>query len=616
MAVSGAKPRYAIKKGHMLRFQPLCLLFGLVLASVAVGVPQWGGAQDQFFTQSGGRGLQNAKTNARLTKTEADVVVIQEDLKTIQPHARAQLGNCANTGEKLRYDGRNWICEKETDPTVKGFAKKDLPSCSGSSILGVSGGELGCVASSFVSDETDPTVQQYAKAPLPSCGSEQLLSVVNGALVCRTDQQGIAGEIDPKVHDFARKDVVAAIPNCGSNQVLTMTGARLSCKVESVGITVESDPLIQDFARTDNGQAPLAACATGEVIKASVVGGKVVLGCVNIATTVTTSLALDDITDVNAPAPTSGTVLTFSGGQWRALAAVGTSGNPLLLSQLGDVTISGPGTDQLLRWNGSAWVNSNDKVGALTDTNWCRVSGGQVVCDRPMPLTCTTGEALKWNGGTSTWFCEAMSGGVSTTINLNALTDVTITTPVVGHTIRFDGAGWANSTIERIMTGDTQIVATDTGSDGLLSFATDGATRMAINNQGRVGIGVMPSSPFALDVSGSIRTSTHISATGNISANQFIGQFVGDGSGITGISVGGINAAGVVGSVQYKGAANEISGSANYTVINAVNRADVTISGTLKVAGSGAESCSGASQYGQIRFVDVAGQLTLQICRP
>jgi hypothetical protein len=72
----------------------------------------------------------------------------------------------------------------------------------------------------------------------------------------------------------------------------------------------------------------------------------------------------------------------------------------------------------------------------------------------------------------------------------------------------------------------------------------------------------------------------------------------------------------VVGSIQYKGAANEISGSANLVVTNAASRADVAVSGTLKIAGSGAEACSGSGEFGQMRFVDVAGRMTLQLCRP
>lgn len=600
----------AIRKLNMRGIWLSLTVFGLWVAGGALVGTQVAVAQEQFFTQSGGRGLQNAKTNARLTKTETDIGLIQEDLKTIQPHARAQLGNCGNTGEKLRYDGRNWICEKETDPTVKSFAKKDLPTCTGGSILGVSAGDLSCVTSSFVSNETDPTVQPYAKTPLPSCGSEQMLSVQSGALVCQSDQKGLTLEIDPKVHNFARKDVVSVLPNCGGNQVLTMTGGMLSCQVDSVGLTIETDPLIQPFARTDNGEPALAACNTGEVLTAATINGKTLLSCVTSAAV--GAIALDDLIDVTAASPTSGTVLTYSAGAWRALPSGGGT-----LALLSDVQLTGPVTDQLLRFNGTRWVNTDDRVATMTNTNWCHVVGGRIVCDRPSPLTCGAGEALNWNSGTSTWVCSNVATAVSASIALNGLTDVTITTPGIGQALVYDGAGWSNSALSRVLVGDSQVVVTDSGIDGLISFATEGQTRMAINNAGRIGVGVMPSAPFMMDISGSTRvagnlTVNGISATGNISANRFVG----DGSLLTNLNLSSIQAAGVAGSVQFKGASNEISGTNTLLVSSGASRADLTVSGTVKVAGDGAEACSGVSQYGQMRFVQDAGRMVMQICRP
>jgi hypothetical protein len=68
--------------------------------------------------------------------------------------------------------------------------------------------------------------------------------------------------------------------------------------------------------------------------------------------------------------------------------------------------------------------------------------------------------------------------------------------------------------------------------------------------------------------------------------------------------------------VQFKGASNEISGTNTLLVSSGASRADLTVSGTVKVAGDGAEACSGVSQYGQMRFVQDAGRMVMQICRP
>jgi cytoskeletal protein CcmA (bactofilin family) len=508
----------------MFALRQACFTAVVLLVALGAALPETGVAQEQFFTQSGGKGLQNAKTNARLTKAETEIGVMQDDLRTIKPHARAELGNCSADGEKLRYDGTNWVCDKETDPTVQEFAKKALPSCSAGTMLGVQGGELGCSTVGFVTQETDPTVQEFAKQPLPQCASEQLIAVgANNTLRCITDQQGLTAETDPKVYEFARKDVVGALPNCPVGELLTMVNGRLGCRVDQVGLSVEVDPQVQDFARKDNGEPALAACAAGEVLRSSTVNGKIILVCENASGALTETLALNDLTDVTTAGQSSGTTLTYSNGQWRAIPGIGSAANPLYLNQLGDTQISSPVSDEVLRWDGTRWVNSDDKLGTLTDTNWCRTVGTEIVCDRPPPLTCSAGEILSWDGTANTWLCTNAASAIGSAIMLNDLGDVTITTVVTGQVVRFDGTGWVNSTIERILAADTQIVATDTGTDGLLSFATDGTTRMAITNQGRVGIGVMPASPYMLDVSGSIRASGDISATDFYGRNGFFG---------------------------------------------------------------------------------------------
>jgi cytoskeletal protein CcmA (bactofilin family) len=603
-------------KPMMRAFRPTCLaLAALAWAVGATLSPAISVAQEQFFTQSGGRGLQNAKTNARLTKAETEIGVIQEDLKTIKPHARAELGNCSAEGEKLRFDGVNWICDKETDPTVQAFAKKALPSCSGGTLLGVVGGELGCSQVGFVTQETDPTVQEFAKQPLPQCASEQLITVgPNNTLQCRTDQQGLTTEIDPKVYEFARKDVVSALPNCPVGELLTMVGGRLACRVDQMGLSVEVDPQVQDFARKDNGQPPLVACGVGEILRSATVGGKVVLECVNAGTALGGAVALDDLSDVTTAGQSSGTTLTYSNGQWRALAALGSAANPLLLSQLGDALISSPASDDVLRWDGTRWVNSDDKVGTLTDTNWCRVVGTEMVCDRPPPLTCSSGEVLSWDGTGNTWVCNNAATAIGSAIMLNDLGDVTITTVVAGQAVRFDGTGWVNSTIERILANDTQIIATDTGTDGLLSFATDGLTRMAITNQGRVGIGVMPASPYMLDVSGSIRASGDISGTDFYGRNGFFGGnlTVAGNFNISGSQTidgvlfanGGIILSGTVGSGSIS-ATNLSATVADIRTLRVTN--NQTIAGNLSV--SGTSNFSGLLTAGN---VSITGAQTVQ----
>jgi hypothetical protein len=66
-----------------------------------------------------------------------------------------------------------------------------------------------------------------------------------------------------------------------------------------------------------------------------------------------------------------------------------------------------------------------------------------------------------------------------------------------------------------------------------LGITTNAAQRMVINSSGLVGI-ALSTPTTALEVGGTI-SSTGISVTGIVSATRFEGQFVGDGSGLTGV---------------------------------------------------------------------------------
>lgn len=473
----------------------------LLLLASAVVYPSQAFAQEQFFTQSGGRGLQNAKTNARLTKTETDVGALQAEMATVKPHAKAELGNCGNAGEKLRYDGNNWICESETDPTVKGFAKKDLPSCSGGSILGVTGGELGCVQSGFLSTEADPTVQAFAKAPLPSCGQDQVLSVAGGGtLTCLTDQKGLTRETDPNVHDFARSDIVTSLPNCSTNEMLTMTGGRLSCRVDQVGITVEKDPLVQDFARNDVGVPDLAACGANEILKSTTVGGKVVLSCVSAASGLSEALALGDLSDVNTTGAASNKVLMFQSGSWQpadeldpsvsnwaktamptcgagnvlsyngsgftCVPDVGSTADPLNLDELADVSVASATTGYFLKYNGSSW-------------------GPSIVQDFAQATlpTCAAGEVLSGDG--SNLSCVSDAGGASDPLSLVELADVrngvsSNLAPTTGQFLRWNGTKWAAVT-DKI--SDTQTTGSWCRYDGNHLVCDRGAPQTCASGQ-------------------------------------------------------------------------------------------------------------------------------------
>lgn len=676
-------------------------------------------AQEQFFTQSGGRGLQNAKTNARLSKVESDVDVLNVEMAKVKPHAKAELGACSDTAEKLRYDGNNWICERETDPTVQEFAKKPLPSCTGGTILSAVGGEFGCSQPGYVSTETDPTVQAFAKSPLPSCSAHQLLTVgPGGGLQCVNDEIGVTREQDPNVYDFARNDA-GTLPNCNGNEVLTMTAARLSCKPD-VGITEEVDPRVASFARTDIAGYTLAACATGEMLQATTnADGKVILQCFSVQASLAEALALDDLSDVSTAGQVSGSVLMYSGGSWKALQELdpnvqawaktsfgactagqvvtydgtslscvddaGGSNSPLNLADLGDVNVTGvaggkflkydgtatkwvPGTVEefaqtvlptcgtgevlsgdgtnltcvddaggsndpldlvelgdvrtsasqnlapsdkdFLRWKNSAtkWEAVHDKLsGTLTSDKWCYYNGTDVVCDRGEPSECDPGEILSWNATAKGFACvtanTALGLGTISTQNADAV-------EISGGTIDGTAIGASDPSTGKF----TDLQAQNIVATALLRGAATDVSSLLVHGNGWVHGNFVVDGNFMVSGSQTIEgvsfANGGVSATGTVSATMFSG----DGSGLTNIQVGALQAAGVVGSVQVKGVDNKISGT-DLLVWDSAS-SNLTVSGTLKVAGSGSEPCS-LGAYGTMRIVNVgSNDYRMQFCRP
>ncbi|MBI1308668.1 MAG: hypothetical protein GC129_02270, partial [Proteobacteria bacterium] len=423
---------FAVLKRRLTGAAFACVLMALGMAAV---VTSQAFAQEQFFTQSGGRGLQNAKTNARLSKVESNVGDLQATVSKIKPFAFAELGTCADDGEKLRWDGKNWICEQETDPTVQPFAKKALPTCTGGAILGVSGGEFSCQNVGFVTSEVDPTVQQFAKQPLPACGVGQVLAVGSGnALVCSADNQGVAKETDPTVQDFA-KTGNGLVANCSASESLTMSGGHLTCKLDS-GITTEVDPMVQSFARSDVSAAVLSACASGEILKAVDSGGTVVLQCTSVAGAMVNVLALNDLRDVSVTNPASNTVLMFTGSGWEAKD----ERDPSVADWAKNKALAGCGAGQVLSFDGTNLTCVNDAGGSaqpltlanLGDVNVTGKADGNLLAynagtskweDLAVP-TCSTGQTLTANG--TTMSCVNDAGGASDPLDLVELGDVRI----------------------------------------------------------------------------------------------------------------------------------------------------------------------------------------------
>ena len=588
-----------------------------------------GFAQEQFFTQSGGRGLQNAKTNARLSKVEGDVDVLNVEMAKVKPHAKAELGSCPDAGDKLRYTGSNWICERETDPTVQGFAKKSLPACTGNSIIGVVGGEFGCVQSGYLSSETDPTVQGFAKTPLPGCGADQVLTVQNGNLSCMADQKGLTSEIDPQVHSFARKDTHPSLPNCGANEMLTMTGGNLSCKVDSVGITQEIDPFTADFARKDIAGYTLAACATGEILRSVTDAGKVVLKCESGSTAMGEALYLNDLKDVDTAAQVSGSVLMFNGTEWRAMSEADPTVPGWAKSSLSACTAG-----QVLTYDGTTLACVNDAGGSanpltfagLDDVNVSGVADGKFVkydlssqkwvpgnvadfAQNTLP-TCGSGQVLTGDGTTLT--CTNDAGGASDPVDLVELGDVrtganTVLTPADNDFLRYDSgtSKWVavHDKLSSTLTADKWCYYDGTnvkcdrgaprqcGTGDVMSWSTANGAFDCVSGTTALGLGSMAyQNSSAVSITGGTLNGVTIGGTtpgdGTFSNLRVTGNlYVSGTQSIDGVSFlnGGVNATGTVTATQFVGNGAGLTGIPS----TAFQAAGITGSVQFKDAGGG-----------------------------
>lgn len=73
------------------------------------------------------------------------------------------------------------------------------------------------------------------------------------------------------------------------------------------------------------------------------------------------STTLVGLSDVQVTSPTSGQVLKYNGTKWvngTDNTGGGGGGGATMLDELTDVVVSSPSTDQILKYNGTTWVNS------------------------------------------------------------------------------------------------------------------------------------------------------------------------------------------------------------------------------------------------------------------
>jgi hypothetical protein len=172
---------------------------------------------------------------------------------------------------------------------------------------------------------------------------------------------------------------------------------------------------------------------------------------------------LASLTDIFISSPSLGQVLRHNGTKFvnTKLNYSDLNGNPILVTALpglSDVTITSPTSNQFLQYNGTKWVNSSAPTWAmsgLTDTQITSPVNGQL---------------LKYNSFTNKWInytiiysditdiptlaTVATSGSYSDLSNkptiptaLASLSDVTLASPANSQVLQYNGTRWINTTL-------------------------------------------------------------------------------------------------------------------------------------------------------------------------
>ena len=119
-------------------------------------------------------------------------------------------------------------------------------------------------------------------------------------------------------------------------------------------------------------------------------------------------------------------------GAWTQLIDTGSS-----IGELGDVTISGASNGQVLKYNGSAWVNAADATGGSSYTN-------SDVDTHLNISSATSGQILSWNGSDYDWVADQTGGGgssLSIQDEGSALSTAATTLNFVGSGVTASGTG-------------------------------------------------------------------------------------------------------------------------------------------------------------------------------
>ncbi len=212
------------------------------------------------------------------------------------------------------------------------------------------------------------------------------------------------------------------------------TGITITTNATNDSITIGSSIAIPNSFSTVSvsGQSNVVADSTTDTLNL-VAGSNITITTDANTDSITISAAtssgggaINDLTDVTISSPQLGQVLKYNGTIWINDSDA-TAGGTTNLNDLGDVTISLPSTNHVLKYNGTTWINAPEDAVSVNSFSTISVSGQNEISADSSSDTLTvvagSGISITTNSSTDTLTISSTVSGGSTTFS--ALTDAT-----------------------------------------------------------------------------------------------------------------------------------------------------------------------------------------------
>lgn len=194
---------------------------------------------------------------------------------------------------------------------------------------------------------------------------------------------------------------------------------------------------------------------------------------------------------------TAGDILTFvrhDSTNWQEISR--NSGTIDAVGDIGDVTISGIGSGEIIKWNGSAWINQT-----LGETGIATLTGLETLASKtltsPVLNTGVSGSAVldsdTMSGASATTLSSSESikayvdAQVATENTIDEMNDTTISGIASGEILKWNGSAWVNQTLAeatiasnaltsgRLFVGNGSNIATGVALSGDATITNAGA---------------------------------------------------------------------------------------------------------------------------------------------